>query len=176
MPGYTDHDAIARLLLPAVAGMVPGTSIERARRIDYALDQSGNLRPGAVLVTGAIVVNGILDDTLYSTASTTDYTVCGQLYLELGVGTWVVHAIAMSRVTNDAGSNVDYRMAMQTTAITDVTRPAVAAGASPFYAYQRMSGVEGGITFSIRAEYKSDTTGTSAASDTVIVAIAIRET
>jgi hypothetical protein len=172
---YTDHDTIARLLLPAVAEIVPGKVIERERRVDYALDAGGKIRAGAVRLSGAIAVNGILDDTLYSTSSTTDYTVCGRLYLELSVGTWTVHGFSTSRITNTSGSNVDYRMAMQTTAITDVTRPAVAAGASPFNAYQRMSGVDGGITFEVRAEYKSDTTGTSAASDTVIVGIAIRE-
>jgi hypothetical protein len=172
---YTDYDAIARELLPAVSSLVPGTAIERARRVDYALDDAGKVRSGAVLLSGAIAGNGILDDTLYSTASTTDYTVCGRLYLELGTGTWTVHAFSTSRITNSAASNVDYRMAMQTTAITDVTRPAVASGGSPFNAYQRMSGVDGGTTFEVRAEYKSDTTGTSAASDTVIVGIAIRE-
>ena len=172
---FTGEDTIARLLLPAVADIVPGKAIERARRVDYALDEGGKLRPGAVLLTGAMAVNGILDDTLYSTACTTDYTVCGRLYLELGTDTWTVHGFSTSRITNSAGSNVDYRMAMQTTAITDVTRPAVACGGSPFNAYQRMVGGNGGMTFEVRGEYKSDRTGTSAASDTVIVGIAIGE-
>ncbi len=173
MPASTHHDTLARLLVPAVAGLIPGSEIRRQKRVDYAIGDDGRLNPSALLLTSAAVIDGALNDTLYSTASTVTYATGATLNTEILDGTWSVLFVAMSRGTHSAGASINYRTRLQGVAGTLITRPAVAAGASPFASLQKMT-LDGAQTVVSSIEFKSDTAGTSSVSDTVLLLFALR--
>lgn len=172
----THQDMLARLLIPAVDALLPADAMEARQRTAYALTQEGKVNPHALLLSGSLVVAGTKDDTLYSTASTTVYTTNAILNVDLPEGTWTVMALGMCRATNSGTSSLDVQLVMAGIENDPpVTRIAVATGGSPFYDLMTQTSVPGNQTVTVTMQFKSDSTGTSAVSDTVLVVIAWRQ-
>ena len=172
----THADTLARLLLPAVESLVPGEALDREKRTEYALTREGKVNPAALLLSGALVVAGVKDDTLYSTASTTVYTTNATIHVDLPDGTWNVMALGMLRATNSSTSSLDVQLTMAGIENDPpVTRIAVATGGSPFYDLMTQTNVAGNQTITTTMQFKSDSVGTSAVSDSVLVVVAWRQ-
>lgn len=173
---FTAHDDLVRAALPLFETLLPGDALRRNQRIDRAISRDGFVNPYALLLSGAIDIDGILDDTLYSTASTTTYLQGAHGTFDLPEGIWKIVLVTMSRGTNSSGLSINYRSTLLGQALDPpVTRVGPSAGASPFFTLQRAQHVPGNqpVTFSV--EFKSNSGGTSQVFDSVVLWFLMRE-
>lgn len=172
----THHDELARMLLPAVESLIPGSAIRQGQRMDYAIGEDGKVNPYALTVAGSLVITGTKDDTLYSTSSTVTYTTNASVNVTLPDGTWTVLVLGMLRATNTSTSNLDVQLVVAGVENDPpVTRIAVATGGSPFYDMVMTPNVAGSQTIPVSMQFKSDSAGTSAVSDSVLIVLAWRQ-
>ncbi len=170
----THDDEITRLLLPAIADLMPGSALQREKRIDYALGSDGRVNAAALQIGGAVMIRPYLDDSLYSTTNTITFVTGARFNLSLTDGSWYVALVTMARLTHSAAANVAFRSLIQSIASDTILRPAVSAGGSPFYTAQTLT-VAGNNDVECSVQFRGNSAGTTTISDTVLLTIAVRQ-
>jgi hypothetical protein len=171
---YSGNDTLTKIVAEAMPSLMPASEMRRWKRIDHAIDDSGYVNVEAVQLLGTLYVAYLLDDTSRASASTTDYTVAIEANPEIGNGTWTLNVQAQSRGTHSTGTNIDYRLVIDGVVYNPISRTAATAGASPFATNAIVTGMDGGRSVNILAEFKCATAATAVVNNNTLQIIGIR--
>jgi hypothetical protein len=171
---YSGNDTLTKIVAEAMPSLMPASEMRRWKRIDHAIDDSGYVNVEAVQLLGALYVAFLIDDTTYNSATTADFTTCCEANIELGNGTWTLNVQAQSRGGHSAGTSIDYRLRIDGLGYTTVTKSAPTTHAAPITTNEIVSGLDGGRSVNILAEFKCDTGATATVSNTTLQIIGIR--
>lgn len=174
MARLTGEDRLTRIIAPVMRDLMPAAEIDRWKRVDRAVDGSGAIAPDAIPPLGHVLISAILDDTLYSSTSTSAWTTCAELTQSLLTGTWTLVALAESRGGHSAASSIDYRISVNGDAYGEITRTAPSSSAAPFFSLATVSGLPGGSDVIVAAEFKCDSGSTASVSDSRLTTIYLR--
>ena len=170
----TDFDALDKIMKPLASKIVSNAALDRAKRVDHALDDFGNIRPDALNLLGIFLMGSNLDDAIYSTSSTVTYTDGASMTISLSSGIWTVMYDVAARGGNDAASSINFRVRFNGISSPIVTRAGASTAAAPFFVSEVYSNLEGDQSIPVEVQFKSNSTGLSSITDTVMKYWAIR--
>lgn len=168
----TNHDRIARIMAPAVAAMDPADRIAHRAVLEKVIGRDGMVDPAAIPITIDHLHRVVYDAGIISTSSTSVYEdaiVSNDLDLP-DYGTWQVDIDIGCLMAHSAGGDLDWRIFYNGTQVQSAvpTVATISSGGSYVRLAYTATGVDAGTPLDVRAQFKSNSAGTSSARRSVL--------
>lgn len=159
----TNHDRLVMKMLPLARTIESPDQLAQQRTLSRAFNRDGTLDAANLVLDQTVILDGRLDNTSRSNASTSAWTTAVELTTPLFTGPWKLRVVGDLRCGNSADSNVDTRLLLNGQVIDEETASAPSVSAAPFHLLGIVGGVPGDSEAHLVIQFKPSTTGTAIA-------------